>query len=138
MTIEVNWFAVLAAAVSSMVVGSIWYAKPVFGAMWQKQVKLTDAQMKNGAAKAMTGAFLLAIVAAYVLAHVSQLSQAYFGYSPVVAGLSTAFWLWLGVSMTTIVIHALFEQRSRTLTILHVAHQFVTMLVMGLILGLLQ
>ncbi|MBI1833322.1 MAG: DUF1761 domain-containing protein [Candidatus Andersenbacteria bacterium] len=138
MTIEVNWFSVLAAAVSSMVVGSIWYAKPVFGTIWQKQVKLTDAQMKKGATKALTGAFLLAIIAAYVLAHVTQLSQAFFGYTPVVAALSTAFWLWLGISMTTIVIHALFEQRNTTLTILHVANQLVTMLVMGLVIGLLQ
>ena len=31
MDVEVNYLAVLLAAASSMVVGSIWYAKPVFG-----------------------------------------------------------------------------------------------------------
>ena len=34
MSIDVNYWGVLAAGVSSMVVGSIWYAQGVFGKTW--------------------------------------------------------------------------------------------------------
>lgn len=39
MEVQINWVAVLLAMVSSMVVGSIWYAKPVFGEKMAKTRK---------------------------------------------------------------------------------------------------
>ena len=34
----INWLAILVAAVSSFAVGSVWYAKPIFGSIWQKEI----------------------------------------------------------------------------------------------------
>ncbi|MCB9823115.1 DUF1761 family protein, partial [Candidatus Nomurabacteria bacterium] len=36
--VDVNYVAVLLAALSSFAVGMVWYAKPVFGAKWMKMV----------------------------------------------------------------------------------------------------
>src|SRR5688500_2680565 len=108
MEVEVSWLAVILAAVVSMVVGMVWYAKPVFGTIWSKATGLSDEQQKKGATNAIVWSFVLAVVMAYVLAHVTELSRSYFGNSGMEAGLSTAFWLWLGISMTSIVTHALF------------------------------
>jgi hypothetical protein len=135
MEVEVNFLAVLLAAIVVMVVGSVWYAKPVFGTTWAKLVKLDDNKMRKGAAKAMAMAFVAALVTAYVLAHVTYLSYSFFDTSFMSSAISTAFWLWLGISATTIVTHNGFEQKPDKLTILALGNQLVTFLAMGVIIG---
>lgn len=135
MELTVNYVAVLAAAVSSMVVGAVWYAPQVFGARWQKLVKLSDKDMKRDAVSAMISAFLLSILTAYILYHMTVLSEAYFDTTRFQAALSTAFWLWLGISFTRTLTHDLFEQRPKELTMLNIGNQFMTIMVMGLVIG---
>lgn len=38
MEVQVNYLAVILAMVSSLVVGSVWYAKGVMGTKWAKMV----------------------------------------------------------------------------------------------------
>ncbi len=134
--IEVNLLGVLLAAISSMVVGAIWYAKPVFGAKWQKLVKLKDEDMKSGAMKAMGLTFLASLVTAYVLAHVVFLSNKFFEDEFLYDSLFTAFWLWLGLTAARMLTHDLFEQRKTKLTLMNLGNEFVTIMVMGLTIGL--
>jgi len=73
MSVDINWLAVLLAAVSSMVVGSIWYMPGVFGNAW---MRMTKSKMGKGATPAkmawMYGSvFVASLVTAYILAHVS-------------------------------------------------------------------
>lgn len=138
MDVEVNYLAVLLAALSSFVVGMIWYSKPVFGTMWSDMVKLSEKQQKAGMANAMGMSLIAALLTAYVVAHVSFLSNVYFSNSFLQDSLNTAFWLGLGISATTLVTHDAFEQRRRKLTAINVGNQLVTLLTMGLIIGLLK
>lgn len=138
MNVEINYLAVLLAALSSFVVGMVWYAKPVFGTMWGDMVKLSDKQQKSGMAKAMSVSFVAALLTAYVVAHVAYLSNVYFGNSFLQDSLTTAFWLGLGISATTIATHDAFEQRRRKLTVINMGNQIVTLLAMGLVIGLLK
>jgi hypothetical protein len=138
MDVPINYLGVILAAVASMVVGAVWYAKPVFGATWQKALGLKDEQMQAGAAKAMAGAFVLALVTAYVLAHTIELSHAYFQYSYLTNGLTTAFFLWLGIQATSTLTHYLFEQGNKTLTVLRIFHDLTSLLVMGTVLALVR
>lgn len=141
MSVDINWIAVLLATISSMAVGSIWYAKPVFGNLWMKLAKLNEKELEKKASKDMPRilgtALIMSFLTAFVIAHVAALSRTFFDVSPLEAGLTTAFWLWLGISATTIVIHDIFEYRPTTLTLLNVCHQFFMLGVMGLIIGLL-
>ncbi len=135
MNVEVNYVGVLLAAIASMAVGAVWYAQPVFGKMWMKLVGLKQSDAKEGAVTAMLQAFVAAIITAYILAHVTFLSNYYFGNSYMNAALNTAFWLALGISVTTVVTHNTFEGRRKKLTLLTIAHQMVSFLVMGLVIG---
>ena len=67
MDVQVNYWAVFLAAVSTMVVGSIWYAKPVFGKTWMKLVNLDEKKAAAGAVKALSLTFVLSLLTAYVL-----------------------------------------------------------------------
>lgn len=141
MSSYVNLWAVLLAAVSSMVVGALWYMPAGFGKAW---VKLSGASMDR---KSMGPArmawiygsvFVASLLSAYVLAHVTYLGHQYFKDSYLQDALGAAFWLWLGFTAARIYVHDTFECRRKQLTLLNCAHELVTALVMGLIIGWLH
>ncbi|MDB5183524.1 MAG: hypothetical protein JWO07_205 [Candidatus Saccharibacteria bacterium] len=137
MGVEINYLAVILAMISSMVIGSIWYARPVFGNMW---IKLAKIDMKKQGApmwQPIVITLVVSLITAYVLAHVTFLSHSFFGDSYVQDAVTTAFWLWLGLTAARFVTHDAFEGRPWKLTVLNCAHELVTLLVMGLIIGLM-
>lgn len=136
MDVEVNLLGVVLAMVSSMVVGMIWYAKPVFGTTWMKLVGMTDKKAQDGSMQAIGITVVVSLITAYVLAHVTYLSQAFFNNGYLEAALSTAFWMWLGFTASRVITHDAFEQRPMKLTALTISHEFVTLMLMGLVIGL--
>ncbi len=138
MSVDINIWAVVLATVSSMVVGSIWYAKGVFGSSWQKMVKLTDKQMQSDAGKAIGVTIIVSFFTAYVLAHMAYLAHSFYQNSQLQDSLTTAFWVWLGFTAARMITHDAFERRSTKLTAMNVAHEFVTLMVMGVIIGLVK
>ncbi len=136
MEVQVNMVAVLLAMLSSMLVGSIWYAKGVFGTQWMSLVGMTDKKAKEGSGKAIGITIVVSFITAYVLAHVTFLSNSFFKHDFLQDALTTAFWMWLGFTAARIITHDAFEQRPVKLTALTVSHEFATLMVMGLIIGL--
>lgn len=137
--VEVNYIAVLLAALSTMVVGSIWYTPAVFGKAWMKLAKVKPNQKMSTAqtVKLFGLTFAASLVSAYVLAHVTYLSNQFFGNTFLQDALSTGFWLWLGFVAARILTHDLFEGRPGKLTFLNLAHEFFTVMIMALIIGLI-
>ncbi len=140
MEVQVNYLAVLLAGASSMVVGSIWYAKGVFGSKWAKLAHVDlDKKMSSADMTRLMGlTFLASLVTAYVLAHVTYLSNHFFGGSFLTSALQTAFWVWLGFTAARILTHDLFEARPSKLTLLTFGNELATILVMAVIIGLLR
>jgi hypothetical protein len=138
MDVEINWLAVVLATVSAMVVGMIWYAKPVFGTIWMHLAGLSQERMKKNVVWPMVSAVVGSLVTAYVLAHMAYVAHAFFQNSFLMDAVTTAFWLWLGISLTTLVIHNSFEQKPWRLTWLAAGNRFATIMIMGLIIGLLH
>lgn len=135
MEVQVNNLAVILATLSSLIIGSIWYARPVFGNAW---IKLARINLKKKGAPLWVPIVVTAIVSlltAYILAHLIYISNAYFGNSYMQDALTTAFWLWLGVVAARFVTHDGFEGRPWKLTVINTSNELVTFLVMGLILG---
>jgi len=137
MEVHINYWAVLLGAISTMIVGLVWYAKPVFGRTWAKLAGLDDKKMQAGATKALAITFVLSLVTSYVLAHVIFLAHTFFGNSFFMDAVTTSFWVWLGFVLTRLVTHNLFDQRPTKLTLLAVGNEFVTIMVIGIVLGLL-
>lgn len=135
MNVEINMVGVLLASLAAMVVGSVWYAKPVFGKSWIKLLNLDEKRMKKDAPKAMASAVLMSLLTAFVLAHVTYLSNAFYGGSFMSSAVTTAFWMWLGFQFTLVVMNGFFEQRPVKLMFINASNQLVTLLAMGLVLG---
>lgn len=139
MVVEVNYLAVFLAAVSTMIVGSIWYAPGVFGNVWMKlaKVKIKTDGGASGAVFTYVAAFVLSLITAYVLAYAAFISNHFFQQGFLQATLMTGFWLWLGFTAARLAMHDLFEDRRKKLTLLNASHEFVTIMVMALIIGLM-
>lgn len=137
MEVQANYLAVLLAAVSSMIVGSIWYAPKVFGNKWAKLAGLSESQLKKGGMMPMVWAFVLSLITAYVLSHITYVAHQFFQNSYLQDALKTAFSVWGGFVATRILVHNLFELRPAKLNWLALGNEFVTIMVMGLVIGLL-
>jgi hypothetical protein len=139
MDVGINWLAVILATLSTMAVGWIWYTPKVFGNKWEKLARI-DSKNRASAGKAIGITLVVSLISASVLAYVTYLSNSYnnfFGNSFLQDALTTAFWVWLGFTATRFVTHDAFEKRPWQLTLINAAHELVTFMVMGLIIGLL-
>ncbi len=140
MEVDVNLGAVVLAALSAMIIGSIWYMPRVFGEMWFKLARIDTGKKvtTNQMVSLYVGALVTSVLTAYVLAHVTFLSHHFFNNSFLQDALSTAFWVWLGFMATRLWVSDSFEGRPLKLTLLNAANAFVTIMTMGLIIGLVR
>jgi hypothetical protein len=63
---NINFLAILVAAVASLPIGFIWYNPKVFGTAWMKSIGATEETMKPGGNMALT--FFLSVVFAFFIA----------------------------------------------------------------------
>ena len=132
---DINIWAVLLATLSSMVVGAVWYARPVFGRRWIELAKVDESRMQSSA----VGAYVLTIFASFltaaVLAGSVAIAQEFYGGSFLLNSVVTAVILWIGFTAARFLTHDAFERRPAALTTINLAHELVTILVMALIIG---
>jgi hypothetical protein len=130
---EINWWAVILATVSTMVVGSAWYAPRVFGNWWEKAARV---ETKSNAVVAIVVTIIVSFISAWVLAGAAAIAQEFYGGSFLANTIITAIILWAGFTAARFITHDAFENRPRMLTLLNISHELVTYLVMALIIGL--
>jgi len=131
----INYIAVVLATLSSMVVGSIWYTPKVFGNYWMKQAGVTPSGNAKDAIRPIVVTLIVSFVTAWVLAGAVWISFEFYGGSFLVNALLTAAILWAGFTAARFVTHDQFDRRTTGLTVLNVAHELVTLLIMALIIG---
>ena len=130
---EVNYLAVLLCGISSIVLGAIWYAPPVFGRAWQRGVGLSDEALAGGNMALVYGlAFLLSLAAAWVLALFLGEEMGP-GPSVIVGAMAGLFLI-----AASFGISYLFERRSLAMWLINGGYHAVQFTLFGLILGLMN
>ena len=124
--VDINIWAVLVAAVVSMVVGSFWYSKSLFGKEWAKLVGRKLEEMSGGG-KGYAVAAAGALLQAYILAHFVQ----YAGATTFWDGIVTGFWLWLGFVAVVVAMNLVFEGKSWALWKINAGYFLVVLLING-------
>jgi len=132
---EINYWAVAAATVSSMVIGSIWYTPKVFGNYWMKAAGVTPSGRGADAIRPIAITVVVSFITAWVLAGAGYISWDFYGGSFFVNVVVTGIILWAGFTAARFITHDAFDGRPAGLTVLNVAHEFVTIVVMSLIIG---
>ena len=131
---DVNYLAVLVAAIASMIAGFLWYG-PLFGNMWKQLANITDKDMKKMKMSPRTSmilGFITALVISCTLAHF----LIYMGISSIADALTAAFLIWIGFVATVQIGAVLWEGKPWKLFFLNTAHALVSLSVMASILAL--
>lgn len=140
MDIAVNYSAILVAGIISMGIGFLWYSPAVLGNPWLKLMGIDKKSMKK-AQKDMAPLFALSFVATlmtgYVLSHVMALSEDFYGKGPVMAGISTAIFMWLGFIMPVQLTDVIFGSRKWMLFLINTGYQLASVLAMGIAIGVM-
>lgn len=131
---EINYWAVLLATASSMLVGSIWYARAVFGNRWAKLANV-DLDNPGNPVMAIVTTVIVSFITAWVLAGASAIAFHFYGGAFFWSVVVTAVTLWAGFTAARFITHDAFEGRSTRLTTLNIAHELVTVVVMAVIIG---
>lgn len=131
----INYLAVIVAMLSSMVIGSIWYAPRVFGNYWMKLTGVTMSGSRTQAVRPIIVTAVVSFVTAWVLAGAADISLHFYGGSLLGNAVFTAVILWAGFTAARFITHDQFDRRPWQLTVLNCAHELVTLVVMGVIIG---
>lgn len=131
--IELNEVAILVAAASNMVIGSVWYAS--FAKPWAKLIGKTEKQLRDDG---MAGVgYLVAIVTALLSSSVVAIVSYWAGVVDGIEGLVVGGVLWALVSSMLAVNYA-FSQRPLKLFLLDAGNLLLTLLAAGAIIGAWQ
>ncbi len=130
---KVNWVAVLVATLGSFVVGSIWYAPPVFGKAWMKAIGLKEKDMKSGN---MVGTFALTGLLALVSATGLATMMSALAFDTWQQGAMLGALVSLGFVATSRGIHMLFDRKGGMgLFLINAGHDLVFLILAGIIIG---
>ncbi len=71
---EINFYSLILAALSTLVVGFVWYHPKVFGTIWMKESGMTKEKMKGGNMLVLFGvslvyAFLISFILQFLVIH---------------------------------------------------------------------
>lgn len=130
---ELNYWAILVAALSTFMIGGLWYSPALFGKAWMRENGFTEESLKNAnMAKIFGLSFLLGLVAA--------INLAMFLGPGIGVGMGAAYGLaagfgWVAMFLGT---NYLFERKSFTLFLINAGYSTVALTVMGAIIGAWQ
>ena len=130
MEVQINYWAILVAALSTFLIGGLWYSPAVFGKAWMKENGFTEESMKGGNMIKIFGlSFVLGLIAAVNLAMFMGPEN-----KPEMGAL-WGFLAGFGWVATFIGTHYLFERRSLKLFLINSGYSIVSLTIMGIIIA---
>ena len=131
---NINYLAVLVAAIASFAFGALWYGTALFGQAWQKELGFTDEYLQEGnMGKIFGSSFVLMLLMSFGM---GMLVQGH--YTEEVDWLSGLYHgLYVGVLFvaTGYGVNILYQRRSFKLWVIDSSYQIVILALMGAILG---
>lgn len=128
---NINYWAVLIAAVISMGLGAVWYSPLLFGKTWAKLIGKKMDDMRANAGPAYTVTTIAALVQAFLLANVvKDTNVTTFGN-----GLLLGLILWVGFVAASTVSDTVFAGRPWKLWKLNTGYYLVVLLVNSAVLA---
>ena len=133
----VNLWAVLVAAIATMVVGFLWYSPFLFARPWMLAMgydpdnKAKLDEMRKSAGKSYALSFVASLVAAFVLGKIIDVATV----DSALYGMKIGFAVWLGFVTTVQLTAKLFGNQPTKLYLINPGYQLVCYLVKGAILA---
>jgi hypothetical protein len=129
--VDIQYLAVLAAAIANMAIGAVWYSPLVFGRTWMAHSGLRPEDMK-GKGRAMLIAAAVAMATAFMLAYFIVLLDV----QTLHAGLSLALRVWIGFVAAVMALDLGFGGKHFRVYLIDAGNQLASFLAMGAILSI--
>ena len=130
---NLNWLAIIVAAVSAFILGGLWYSPLLFAKRWMKETGITEESTRKANMTKIFGlSFVLALIASFFLAMFIGKGAGAF------AGGMAGFMAGLGWVFTFMGISYLFESRTLVQFIINSLYSVLSLTIMGLIIGVWQ
>ena len=131
---DMNWLAVLVAAVAYFMLGAIWYSKALFGNTWLKStgINMSNTDTKKGMGGVMAFTFLLVAITCIGLGILVHRLGLYAALSGVKLGLLTG----ICFAVTSISISYLYQSKPRVLWLIDGGYHLLGNVVAAVILCL--
>lgn len=99
---NINWLAVLVAAVAYFMLGAIWYSKILFAKKWvgYHKINMADPEINKGVGGIMFGSFVLMAVATICIALLVQRMELFQAISGIKIGLITGVFSFTAISIS--------------------------------------
>jgi hypothetical protein len=134
MHVEINYLAVVVAAIVYYAGGALWYSPLFLGNQWITAAGLDAVKMKE-AKKGVWKSYLTTLIAALVISYGLARVEAYMNVGNFVGGLHTGFWSWLCYVVATMAINYTFENRSLKLFLINTGYHLYGFIVMAVIIS---
>lgn len=130
MDVQLNYLAIIVAALSTFLIGGLWYSPALFGKAWMKENGFTEESLKGGNMFKIFGlAFVLGLIAAVNLAMFMGPEN-----DPTMGAL-WGFLAGAGWVATFVGTHYLFERKSFKLFLINAGYSIVALTIMGVIIA---
>jgi len=134
---NINFLAVLIAALASFALGSVWYSPLMFGKGWQKAVGLSDKDIKDSNMLVTFGlSFILMLIMAFGLALLFKGHNS--NETTWLVGLAHGLFVGLFFISTSYGVNILYQRKPFKLWIIDAGYQITLLGIMGAIIGAWQ
>lgn len=133
---DLNYWAIIVASISNMILGMIWYNPSVFGSAWMRMsgIKMpSKEEMKN---MNMSGYYFAAFIGALVTGTILAHFISWTGAASIVDGLVLSSIIWVGFIATSLLAGVLWEGKPIALYFLNSLYYLVAYAIMSVILVL--
>jgi hypothetical protein len=137
--LSINWLAVLACVVISMISGSLWYNPKTFFPMWWKGIGKTEKDDPGSNNMGVTWALTVlssVVQAVFISIAVTVMGKITPGGITAGTGILTGLLLWIGVVAPTYLVNKLFAGHGLKIWAIEVGNHLVNFLLFGLVFGL--
>ena len=133
---EMNWLAILVAAVAYFMLGALWYSKALFSNQWiaHHKIDMNDPELKKGVGVIMFTSFLLFIVISICLGILIERMQ----LNQVLSGVKLGLLTGVGFSFAAISITYLYVKKPFSLHLIDGMYHVVGQILAAIIICLWQ
>ena len=138
---QLNFVAVLVAAVVNMGIGALWFSSLLFSKQWVQimEVDLDDSARREQAMKGMGPLFALVFVGAFLTSYMLARLLGWLEQDTWLGGMRVGFYLWLGLIAPVTLQFAVFSGKPLHLRLkmfaLQASHYLVVFVASGTLLG---
>lgn len=128
--VDINYVAVIVAALVPMVLGALWYSPALFAGPWMRAVGRSEDEV-GGMGLGLVLSAVAAALSSYALTRIERWAEVDDLWNGALVGLL----VWVGFVAGVLAMTTYFGGRPRALWVINAGYQLISLVVMGAILG---